>query len=52
MRNIVDLKIDKLLDKGLNDILKVLLLEEKDPTDFSFAFLSFAGNIPAESLSN
>jgi hypothetical protein len=52
MRNIVDLKMDELLGKGPNNILKISLLKEKDLTDLSLALLDFTSNILAESLNS
>jgi hypothetical protein len=52
MRNIIDLKMDELLDKGPNNILKASLLKREDSTDPSLALLGSAGNTPAEPLSN
>ena len=44
--------MDKLLGEGLNSVLEILLLEGKDFTIFSLAFLDSAGNTFAESLGN
>jgi hypothetical protein len=44
--------MDKLLDKGLSNILKIPLLKKKDPTSPSLALLDSAGNTPAEPLNS
>jgi hypothetical protein len=50
MRNIIDLEMDKLLDKEPNNILETSLLEGEDLINFFFALLNFASNIPAKPL--